>query len=54
MPVAQLKLPHKKGTTGMSVKTQKYTPTFPEMQRSFIGRKNISAKEKLCRFFIFS
>ena len=33
----------------MSVKTQKYTPTFPEMQSFFIGRKNISAKERIKR-----
>ncbi len=33
----------------MSVKTPKYTPTFPEMQSFLIGRKNISAKERLRR-----
>jgi hypothetical protein len=33
----------------MSRKTQKYTPNFPEMQRVFTGRKNISAKEQIKR-----
>ena len=33
----------------MSVKTEKYTPNFPEMQSVFTGRKNISAKEHIKR-----